>query len=128
VSTARLDRLFTLTADHDAELHAWIVDGVRDWRGGLSLDVALGLAGGRARRYRDQALRRAAEIIMARDDVGVWEAAGRLAKQIRHFERCVQPRMTEEKVLDPLHQAIADALHAGCAVVRSPRRLWEIIR
>jgi hypothetical protein len=116
-------------AEPDLELSAWLGQGLDRWRSGEPLDHALGLAGADAIRARNAALVLAAGHF-DESDLSTWELAGRLEAAIRRFESIVLPRIRrgEAVSLDPAQQAILSALEAGAGMIRSRRRLWDLLR
>ncbi len=134
MSTARLDSLRELAAEHDGELSAWLEAGIERWREGESLDRALGVCGTDAVRERDLAIRRAAAIANPDGLRKPHTLAGDLEMEIRRFEgvkwkRC---RHMRDPNLSPFDRALFDALRAcdqsGISMLRSQRRLYDLIR
>lgn len=116
----RLARLLAHTRT-DPELHAWFAKALADWRGGMSLEHALGLGGPRAVRQRDAALRRAADLIDPAGEMSSWKRAAKVEKAIRYFNRV---RSHDS----PLAIAIAEAIEIesrGIKRVRCQRSIFE---
>ena len=129
MSAQRLAELLEVTGDHP-DLHEWLRQALRRYHEGEPLDRALGLAGTRAVRLRDAALRDAADGLDPKGQLSNWQRAARLAERIPTFERTVWPRYRDNPTSDTLgvNACLLAAFRAGCYVPRGQRQLHTILQ
>lgn len=107
--------------DFSPEVIGWLCEGMRRHVvDGAPLDAALQLDRASRIRVRDDALRRAAALLVLGDE-GSWTVAGRLVQAIVRQER---KRDTPET---PLETAVAAALASGVRVPTTQRQIFAII-
>ena len=80
MSIQRLRRLLDLSMP-DKETHFWLLDGIREWRNGQSMEAALGLTDSLAIEERNRAIQKAAALLSR--DLTDWQRAGLLSKRLR---------------------------------------------
>jgi hypothetical protein len=128
INPQTLLRKLQALASADPVVSAWLSHGVTRYRSGERLDVALGLTGAAAVNARNQALLDAAADL---DEPGLsrWALAGRLEDSIKHFETLVLPRIRRgaQIPLSPLQGSLMAALSSGASMLRSRRRLFDLL-
>lgn len=109
---------------------AWLRDGFRHFlRGDAPLEAALQLTGASKIAARNRALLRAAELL---DDGGgrsPWELSALLHGAIHRFETVMvgRLRLNDDLMLSPINAAIDAARHTGAKMLRSRRRLYDLL-
>lgn len=128
VLLTRVERLVAEAGD--PQTARWFSRGLALWRGGEPLESSLGLSGPMAVRTRNELLREAARHLDDCETSSIWSAAGRLADRIARFEARVLPRIRAglPAQLDRTDQSIMGALMSGSAMLRSRRRLYDVLR
>lgn len=109
---------------------AWLRDGFRRFtQGDAPLEVALQLTGGNKIAARNRALLQAADLLD--DGVGLppWKLSKLLRAAILRFESVMvaRERRGDSLVLSPIDAAIADARNSGAKMLRSRRRLYDLL-
>lgn len=130
MSTLHLEQLRKLAKSAAPELSDWLEAGLYRWEKGEPLERALSLSGTGAKIQRNRALIRAAKILDQNDDLGPWQKAGLLETAIHRFESIKWPALqgTQDRSLAPLQQELFSAFSAGCEMIRTQRKLYELLR
>lgn len=119
-SPPELERRVAL-GQFDADVRAWLQDGFkRRVVGGLPLDMALRLDRASRKRARDDALRRAADMLRL-GNAGPWVVAGRLLQAVKRHHRMRDAPATMLEI------AVGEACTAGVRVPDSQQGLFDII-
>lgn len=81
-------------------------------------------------RERNRALVDAVEALDPEGRLSAWDAAELLSRAVRRFETCVLPRIQAGAVLNlpPSDEALQKAFASGARVMRSRRRLYELLK
>jgi len=116
-------------AKANPKLSQWLEDGIQRWRGGEQLDRALALAGAGAKIERNRALLRAARLLDPENEYSTWYLAGLLEFSIKRFESLIQPQIEAgtKKNLSPVDLAIHQAFLSGTEMIRSQRKLFDLL-
>lgn len=106
------------------DLQQQFAAALESYRDGEALDHALGLAGPRAIKARDAAIRRAGDLMDP--DLSAWAVAAKLEKQRRHMDRVVLPRRAPET---PLEHALASwiELDTGLRPITRQRAIFAVL-
>lgn len=108
----------------------WLRDGFKRFtRGDASLEVALQLTAGSKIAARNRALQRAADLLNDGGDRSPWELSELLQKAVLRFEAVMvgRSRRGDSLALSPIDAAIADARNSGARMLRSRRRLYDLL-
>lgn len=91
--------------------------------------AAVRLGSGHAVRRRNRALKEAAELLRTDGTRSTWELAGHLEGAIAYFEETAWPRVRDQAAPDltPLQTALFRVFSSGARVIRTQRRLVEIL-
>lgn len=117
-----LDRLLAATKA-DRELHTWLTQALAEYRAGMPLEHALGLAGPRAVRRRDAAIRRLADLLDPAGELRPWPLAARVERAIAGFGRLRH----RESLLAKTIAEIIEIESRGVKAVRCQRGIYRII-
>lgn len=112
--------------EYSEEAMYWLRIGLSDFligRGVVPLEVCLNLTCAQRKEFRDQASLKVADILFTDGDTA-WELAGRMLEAVSYHES----RTRNRAELTPLNQALRDARSAGCAELKSRKRLAEFLR
>ncbi len=130
MSAQHLQQLRELARDVP-EVSQWLEDGLQRWKeNGEPLDRALALAGARAKIERNRALIQAARLLDPEQQHTAWKLAGLLEFSIRRFESLVWPRdkVSGKTQLSPIDHALYQAFISGAEMIRTQRKLFDLIR
>jgi hypothetical protein len=89
------------------------------------IEEALGLTVAARKKFRNESLLLAADILRGNREVSNWALARDLAQAIKRFESLSPPR--RRVTLSALDQLISDALSSHCEMIRSQRKLYELM-
>ena len=130
MSHRRAYRLLAITRNADPDLYLWLAEALADYHAGLPLEQALSLAGPRAVKIRDNALREAARLLDPKGQLSTWGLAGKLADRIGSFERSVWPRYRGTPAAESMgvNDALLQVFRAGGHVPRTQRALFEVLK
>ena len=109
----------------DADVLAWLRDGLARHLAGEPLEQSLGLDRASRLRARDRALLRAADALGP--SPSTWATAGRLAAALRRFDTRVRPRLKPDDELPPLDEALRAAFACGERVPATQRALYALL-
>ncbi len=97
----------------------------RYFENGGSLEAHLGLTVARRKKFRNEALLRAANTLAEGREVNAWQLAGEMAHALNRFDR-LRNRFNRE-ALGALDRALFDARNAGCAQLSSRKALASLL-
>lgn len=117
--------------DFAPDVRLWLQRGLADHLAGADLHQSLGLDPASRVRARNAALREAAALLSENGTAGPWAVAGRLAQAIRRYERRIAPMVALDparaRTLGPLDAALRRAFLAGNRMVRTRRKLFDLV-
>ena len=130
MSHRRVYALLAVAKSADVDLYLWLTEALADYHAGMPLEQALALAGPRAVRVRDDALREAARLLDPNGQLSAWALAGKLAERIGRFERSVWPRYRDTPAAESrgVNDALLQVFRAGVLIPRTQRALWTILK